>query len=181
MKPTDIDKGAFLLGFETGRRLRSQQGAKTLPMFKQVHLPDNYEVSYGNNSVTLRWVRGSVSDNGVVLVPGLSQVTITGSVDRAGAMLQYGTCNQYGVLPNIIASGKNRLTFENGEPVDEVLTIADPTNTDCFFIGDVFSAEPGDVVVVQISWGGAPPPMFAMVAEDNDVMLTEDNQIMNVY
>lgn len=181
MRPTTIDKGAFLLGYETGRRLRSQPGAKTLPMFKQVHLPDNYEVSYGNNSVTLRWVRGSVSDNGVVLVPGLSQVTVTGSVDRDGAMLQYGTCNQNGILPNIIASGQNRLTYDNGEPVDEVLTIADTTNMDCFFIGDVFWSVPGDVVVVQISWGGQPPSMFAMVTEDGDTMLTENGQIMDAY
>lgn len=174
MRSIDIDKGAFLLGFETGRRLRLQPGARTLPMFKQVFLPENYEISYGSNSVTLRWVRDGGSPRGVVLVPGLSQVTVTGSVDREGAMLQYGTCNQYGILPNIIEFGQGRMTYDNGEPVDEVLTIADPTNMDCFFIGDVY-AGPGDVVVVQISWGGAPPPMFAMVTEDNDVMLTEDN------
>lgn len=181
MCPIDIDKGAFLLGFETGRRLRSQPGARTLPMFKQVFLPENYEISYGSNSVTLRWVRDGVGARGVVLVPGLSQVTVTGSVDREGAMLQYGTCNQYGVLPNIIHTGQNRLTYDNGEPVDEVLTIADPTNMDCFFIGDVFNAVPGDVVVVQISWGGQPPAMFAMVTEDNDAMLTEDGQVMDAY
>lgn len=181
MRPDEIDKGAFLLGYETGRRARLRDKPRTIPFFKQIWLPDDYTVTYGQDSATLTWVKKSTDDKpwGVVLVPGLSTVTVTASAE--GGLFQYGVCNDQGIMPDIIYTGANRISYTNGVPEEEELTIADPTNMDSFFVGEVFQAPAQTVVVMEISWGGQPPPLDALLTEDDDVMLTEDDEIIDAY
>lgn len=180
MRPDDIDKGAFLLGYETGRRAGLRDKPRTIPFFKQIYLPDGYSVQYGTDSATISFVLdGTSNPYGVVLVPGLYSVEVTASAE--GHQFQYGVCNDAGSLPTIITTGANRISYENGVPTEKELTISDPTNGDSFFIGRVFGSAPGSVCVMQISWGGQPPPLDALLTEDDEVMLTEDDVIIDAY
>lgn len=180
MRPAEIDKRAFLAGYEIGRRLKLLNSPRTLYPFKQILIPDNYTVIVGEESVTLAFTKVSPGVTGVVLVPGLAHIKIT--ADGEGDEFQYGVCSQAGTMPTIISTGAHRISFENGIPTEKVLTIADPTNMDCFFIGPVFSTPRGKTYTIQISWGGQPPPLDALITEeDDDVILTEDNLIIDAY
>lgn len=156
MRPNEIDKGAFLLGYEIGRRARLRDKPRTIPYFKQIYLPDGYSVQYGTDSATITFVTDEKAQYGVVLVPGFYTVEITASAE--GYQYQYGVCNDEGSMPSIISTGANRISYENGIPTEKTLTIADPTNMDSFFIGPVFAQPAGTVYTIQISWGGQPSP-----------------------
>lgn len=181
MRPVSIDKKLFFAGYETGRRIRAQGGAKTVWPFKQIYIPGKYEIIADRDSITVRWVRtDSQSRYGLILVPGLSKVAITASAD--GYSFYYGICTDQAMYPSLITDPGIVVSSYFGIPTDERLTIKDPTNMDSFFIGEgVYQYPVGTVYIVQFDVGGQPPPLDALLTEDDEIMLTEDDEIINAY
>lgn len=152
--PYQYDKASFLAGFAVGRMLWRPPEVERHPpesrVFKQIYATRGYKITWtGRRSCILEWVAGGnppIYDEGVVFQPGLGQITLTG--ENNGYLWQWGTCNQYGVLPDIIHSGANRISYTNGTPNDTLQAAAPNT----VFCGTAFGPPFGVVYKLTISW-----------------------------
>ena len=152
--PYQYDKASFLAGLAVGRMLWRPPEVERHPpesrVFKQIYATRGYKITWtGRRGCILEWVAGGnppIYDEGVVFQPGLGQITLTG--ENNGYLWQWGTCNQYGVLPDIIHSGANRISYTNGTP-NNTLQAAAPNTVFC---GTAFGPPFGVVYKLTISW-----------------------------
>ena len=144
------DKDAFLAGYQAAFALRGAD--PDTPVFKgvrQMGLTVPYTVVWNNShSFTITWKAGG--GGGIVLLPDLFPVTLTGSAG-AGGNFQYGRCELEGTMPTIINTGAHRYgDYINGIPNGAV--IDDPSKClNSAYFGEVYTP-PGVELSMTVSW-----------------------------
>lgn len=150
----EYDKSAFLAGYRAAFALRGW-GTFGLRCVRQALFYEPYTVVWnGENSFTVTWVARENISQGLIMLPGLTPVTLNGSTNASGRQqgnFQWGTCRLDGFLPPIIRSGEGREWWANGIPNNQAVTIADPTNMSSVFCGEVYTT-PGVKLTLTVSW-----------------------------
>ncbi len=104
-------------------------------VIKQQHFesgpPDVFMID--ESTLCVRWTATNTGAEGIVLQPWVTSVSVfagwRGSV-------QYGACNANGVLPDIVGTGANRISYRNvGIPA--VFTVSSGGGTNSIFISSV--------------------------------------------
>lgn len=118
----NYDKAAFLAGYEAAFALRGAKSAAIIAGCKQAVITDPYTLSWNSQtSFTVTWKTKPGIVQGVILLPDLFPVTITGVVNSGSGSFQWGLCAEEASLPTVISQGAYRITFDNGIPTDVVI------------------------------------------------------------
>lgn len=145
------DKDAFIAGYQAAFALRgANPNTYSIKGVRQLALHKPYTVVWNNDhSFTVTWTVDNQGIQGVVLLPDLFPVTLTG-IAGVGGNLQWGRCSINGTMPTIIGTGANRIWFRNSVPNGEVVDDVTKCLNSVFF-GEVFTP-PGVKMSMTVSW-----------------------------
>lgn len=145
----NYDKGAFIAGYQAAFALRGMNpDTPVIRGVRQLGLNVPYTVVWNNDhSFTITWEAGG--GGGVVLLPDLFPVTLTGAAGFGGNF-QWGRCTIDGTMPTITSTGANRIWYSNSIPNGTVVDDVTKCLNSVFF-GEIYSS-PGVELSMTVSW-----------------------------